>query len=164
MEDIIRTHQQQHLDANLIHRLTIRRNHIYADSLKAFKKGFPLSSHLRVVFLGEPAIDAGGPLKEYLTMLMKEVMLNNSLFTGLPECRGIVHSMKSLQAKYFYYVGQMIAVSILNGGPGPGCLSHAVVDYLTYGFKKVNATIEDVPNLAIQDHIKLVCLKVRTIL
>ena len=93
IEEIIHTHQHQRLDSN-IHRLNIRRNHVYADSLKAFWKGFPLSSTLRITFIGEPGIDAGGPLKEYLTLLMKEIMTNNSLFTGEPEYRGIVHSMK----------------------------------------------------------------------
>ena len=121
-----------------------------------FKKGFPLNASLRVTFVGEPGIDAGGLLKEYLTLLLKEIMMNNSLFTGPPECRGVLHSMKSLQMRSFYYVGQMIAVSILNGGPGPGCLTHAIVDYLTYGLKKVNATIEDVPNVVIQKYMKSV--------
>ena len=158
MEEILSHYQREHLDTNSIHRLSIRRNHIYTDSIKAFKKGFPLNSSLRVTFIGEPGIDAGGLLKEYLTLLMKDMMMNNSLFTGEPECRGILHSMKSLQSRLFFYVGQMIAASILNGGPGPGCMSHAIVDYLTYGLKRVNATIDDVPNCVIQGHMKLVCL------
>ena len=52
----------------------------------------------------------------------------------------------------------MIAVSILNGGPGPSCFSHAVADYLTYGLKKVKATTEDVSDTAVQEKLKLVCV------
>ena len=36
--------------------------------------------------------------------------------------------------------------------PGQGCLTHAIVDYLIYGLKKVNPTIEDVPNVLIQEY------------
>ena len=45
-------------------------------------------------------------------------------------------------------IGQMIAVSIVNGGPGPQCFSKAVVDYLCSGM--IKATIVDVPDAEIQ--------------
>lgn len=154
-EEVLREHRRTILDTT-VHRLNIRRHHVYADSLKAFKKKFPLSATIRVVFLGEPAIDVGGPLREYLTLLMKEVMTNNSLFNGPTECRGPVHSMRNIETKVLCYVGQMMAVSIFHGGPGPGCLSHAVVDYITFGLSKVNAEIDDVPDDKIQKHLKCV--------
>lgn len=140
----------------MVHRLHIRRHHIYSDSLKAFKKKFPFNATIKVVFLGEPAIDIGGPLREYLALLMKEIVANNSLFNGPDDCRGIVHSMRSIESKAFYYIGQMMAVSIIHGGPGPGCLSHAVVDYITYGLNKVNATIDDIADPKVQEQLKCV--------
>ena len=126
--------------------------------MKAFKKKFPFNATLKVIFLGEPAIDVGGPLREYLTLLMRDIVSNNSLFNGADDCRGPVHSMRSIESKVFCYIGQMIAVSILHGGPGPGCLSHAVVDYLTFGLSKINATIDDVPDANVQEHMKRVSL------
>ena len=51
----------------------------------------------------------------------------------------------------------MIAVSIVHGGPGPQCLSHAVADYLCYGIWKVRATIADVPDPSIREKLRLVC-------
>ena len=54
-------------------------------------------------------------------------------------------------------IGQMIAVSIVHGGPGPQCLSHAVVDYLCRGMGGVRATAADVPDPAIQEKLRLVC-------
>lgn len=151
-------HQRKVLDTGIVYRLNMRRNHIYGDSLKAFRKGFPFNATIRVVFLGEPAIDIGGPLREYLTLLIREVMSNNSLFNGPDDSRGIVHSMKSIESRVFLHIGQMIAVSIMHGGPGPGCFSHAIVDYLTYGLGKVRPTVDDVGDVEIQNHMKSVCM------
>ena len=71
----------------------------YSDSLKAFKKKFPFNATIRVVFLGEPAIDIGGPLREYFALLMKEIVGNNSLFNGPDDNRGLVHSMITIESK-----------------------------------------------------------------
>ena len=54
-------------------------------------------------------------------------------------------------------IGQMIAVSIVHGGPGPQCLSHAVADYLCYGMWRVRATVADVPDSTIREKLRLVC-------
>ena len=95
------------LDTATVHRLTIRQNQIiYGDSLKRFKKRPPLNAPIRVVFLGEPAIDVGEPLREYLTLLMKEVVLNNPLFSGPNDFRGIMHSMQSIEAKAFFMLAR----------------------------------------------------------
>ena len=157
LEAVLTEHQRTILDTTVVHRLNIRRHHIYSDSLKAFKKRFSFNAAIRVVFLGEPAVDCGGPLREYFTLLMKEILSNNSLFNGPDDCRGLVHSMRSVESKAFFYIGQMMAVSILHGGPGPGCLSHPVVDYLTFGLGKVNVAIDDVADAKIQEHLKCVC-------
>ena len=158
MEAVLTDHRRTVLDPTVVHRLHIRRHHVYSDSLKAFKKKFPFNGTIRVVFLGEPAIDIGGPLREYFALLMKDIMRNNSLFNGPDDSRGPVHSMVTIESKAFFYIGQMMAVSILHGGPGPGCLSHAVVDYITFGLSKVNATIDDVADAKVQEHLKCVSL------
>ena len=53
------------------------------------------------------------------------------LFEGEDDSKVAAHNMAALEAQVFRHIGQMIAVSIMHGGPGPQCLSHAVVDYLT---------------------------------
>ena len=57
--------------------------------------------------------------------------------------------------KLLLNIGQMIAVLIVNGGPGPQCFSKAVVDYLCSGM--IKATIVDVPDAEIQQQLRLVC-------
>ena len=47
---------------------------------------------------------------------------------------------------FFLYVGKMIALSIIHGGPGPVFFSPAVVDYLFGGISSVTPRIEDIPD------------------
>ena len=44
------------------YRLKVRRRAVWEDTLNRLKRGLPIDKYLRVVFLGEPAVDTGGPL------------------------------------------------------------------------------------------------------
>ena len=64
--------------------------------------------------------------------------------------------MAELEKMTYYYVGVIIALSLLHGGPAPKFFSSAVADYIIYGVKKVNATIDDVPNYTIKQSLQKV--------
>ena len=66
------------------------------------------------------------------------------------------HNMLALEQHVFKYVGQFIAISIVHCGPGPHCLAHAVVDYLTYGICNVSAGVSDIPDFEIREKLALV--------
>ena len=40
-------------------RIVVRRKHIWTDSLHAFKNGLDFDKHIKVTFIGEPAVDQG---------------------------------------------------------------------------------------------------------
>ena len=44
------------------YRLKVRRRAVWEDTLNRLKQGLPIDKYLCVVFLGEPAVDTGGPL------------------------------------------------------------------------------------------------------
>ena len=44
----------------------------------------------------------------------------------------------------FFYAGQLIAKSIVHGGPGPRCFALLFYDALTRGIKKTSVNLEDV--------------------
>lgn len=48
-------------------RLSVRRKHIWDDLRKATKKRIGPTSNLKIIFLGEPAIDDGGPKREFFS-------------------------------------------------------------------------------------------------
>ncbi len=68
LSDILRDHRNVFLpidEENRI-RITIRRKHILEDTFRKLRGGLNVSKHLKVTFVGEQAVDAGGPLREFL--------------------------------------------------------------------------------------------------
>ena len=126
--------------------------------MRAFERKLDLKRRLSVTFIGEPGVDDGGLSREYLRLLMKAVS-DCSLLAGPPTRRIPQHNTFALQKGYFRVMGEMIVMSLCNGGPGPMCFSPVVVDYLFGGIHNVTPTIEDMPNISdVQDVLKKVCI------
>ena len=53
--------------------------------------------------------------------------------------------MVGLEKFTFKHIGEMMAVSVIHGGPALNFLAQSVVDYLLYRMGKVRATVEEVP-------------------
>ncbi len=77
-----------------------------------------LTKHLKVTFVGEPAVDAGGPLREFFHYILLEIAENDSLLSGSDTTRCSLHNLVELERKT-YYVGVIIALSLIHGGPAP---------------------------------------------
>lgn len=118
-----------------------------------FRHGVPIHKHLRVTFLCKPAVDTGGPLREFLHLLVSAIARNNSLFVGDINRRAPLHNMEELEKNTYYYVGTMLAVSIVHGGPPPCFFSNAVADFLLYGMGKTKPNVEDIPDYTIQQKL-----------
>ena len=61
-----------------------------------------------------------------------------------------------VQDEMYLYIGRMMALSILHGGPGPVFFAPAIIDYLFDGTSGVKVTIADVPDKHIQSQIRKV--------
>ena len=155
MKSILNTHRLQVLPLNPDEtcRLNIRRTKLWEDTLHAFRHGLQLHKHLRVTFIGEPAVDTGSPLREFFHLLMKAVAGNNNLFTG-DRGRIPTSNLAAVENKTYFYIGQMLALSLLHGGPAPSFFCGAVGSYLVNGMSRVKAEIADVPNKSMR--VKLV--------
>ena len=158
LEVLLRNYRSTVIRSDQTHRITVRRSHIASDAILALRKGFDKSSSIRITFIGEPAVDAGGPLREFFRLVMRDVINNNSLFQGSDDSRSPAHNTMELRKGTFKIVGKLFALSIVHGGPGPQCLSHVIVDYLSYGIHKVHGTAQDVPDPLIREKIKKVKL------
>ena len=101
MEDLLTEHQFKVLQKEETHRITIRRNHVTKDALQALKQGFQFNQKLNVIFMGEPAIDAGGPCREFFRLLIGELTSNNSLFQGMERYQ-LIHTLTNCNI-YFDY-------------------------------------------------------------
>ena len=80
------------------------------------------------------------------------------LFCGAFNSRVPRHNLVELKKKTYFYIGAIIALSLIHGGPGPHFFSPAVADYIVYGVQNVKAGIMDVPEHEMRDKIKKVCL------
>ena len=87
-----------------------------------------LCKHLRVTFIGEPAID-GGPMCEYLRLLLGAVISNNSLFCGDTKSRYSQHNVMELNKRTYFHIGQIISMSLVHGGPEPSFFAEPIADY-----------------------------------
>lgn len=111
---------------------------------------------MRITFIGEAGIDAGGPCQEFFRLVINEMMMNNSFFQGPDHARMPLHNITELKKSSFKVIGEIIALSIVHGGPGPQCLSHACVDYLSFGLNKVHPSLDDVHQFSIKEKINKV--------
>ena len=125
-------------------RVIVRRRHLWDDALYRFCIGIDFSKYIHVTFVGEPAVDAGGPLREFLYLLMAEVANNNMLFCGDEGCRVLVPSMTALEKETYKYAPTFFAPS--------------VVDYITRGMKGVHPTIDEIPHHHIRRLLEEVCV------
>ena len=135
------------------YRMKVQWKRVWEDALYQFRHGVATYKHLRVTFLCEPAVDTGGPLREFLHLLVSSITHNNTLFVGAVNQRAPLHNMVELEKNTYYYVGAMLATSIVHGGPPPCVFSNVVADYLLYGMRKTKPTIADIPDNTIQQKL-----------
>ena len=127
-------------------RLIVRRKHVFEDALHRYKSGLELTKYLKVTFVGEPAADEGGPLREFFYLLVQSISKNNSLFCGEEGNRVPQVNAVELKKQTYKKVGEMLATSLVHGGPAPHFFSEAVADYILFGMDKVRVTVSDVPD------------------
>ena len=97
--DVIKQQKAKFLyeDDHIAHRITVRCNHILEDAFVAIRSSFDEKKHIRVRFIGEPAIDEGGPRREFFMLLMGAVGNSSSLLDGPPNRRVIRHNTSAFQ-------------------------------------------------------------------
>ena len=106
-------------DPDQANRVTIRRNHIWKDAVRAMSRSsFDPSRCIRVTFVGEEAVDDGGPRREFFSLALQEMTADGTIFQGPQHSRFFMHNVQGLTSKKFFYAGMLVAVSLANGGPG----------------------------------------------
>ncbi len=137
-------------------RIVVRRRHVLNDTLHQLRCGVDLYKHLKVTFVGEPAVDSGGPMREYMYLLMSSIAKSHLFFNGEETKRVPMHNIVELEKNTFFYIGSIFALSLVHGGPSPSFLALSVADYIVYGVKAVQVSVDDIPVYEIKERIKLV--------
>ena len=119
--ELVASLQQESLSSDIDDevKITIQRKSIYASTVRAINRpSFSFFKTVRVNFLGEDAVDGGGPRREFFRLLMKSLK-ELGIFEGL----WFSHDISLLQEGKYSLAGKLIGWSILQGGPEPRCLS-----------------------------------------
>lgn len=99
-----------------------------------------------------------GQCASFFYLLIGAIATNNSLFCGREDCCVPTPNQAELEKRTYQYVGQMIAVSIVHGGPSPAFFAPSLVDYIFHGMRKVKATAIEVPSPDIRNKLEMVGL------
>ena len=74
---------------------------------------------ITVEFVGEEAIDDGGPLREIYTIF----------YDNVPNY-SFMHDAHRNEKRHFYLFGKFVAIGLLQGVPGPHCFCKPLVEYV----------------------------------
>ncbi|XP_023814808.1 G2/M phase-specific E3 ubiquitin-protein ligase-like isoform X3 [Oryzias latipes] len=124
------------IDHRAVSRFNICRSDIWNGAVRGFKRAtFSEKKDILVKFSDnegtlEEGIDTGGPKREFLSLLMKELK-KRPIFDGPMESRYLVYNSTAILEDEYYLAGKMIAVSIVHGGPGPYFLSKNLISYIS---------------------------------
>ncbi|XP_065901724.1 uncharacterized protein [Dysidea avara] len=110
--------------------LNIRRGDVLNDALsEAKKQKFYNDKHIKVVFVGEGAVDQGVPRREFFRLLAKE--FGSRCMVGKEDYKFWLADVGALQNRDYYYMGVYTVMSILQGGCGVPIMAKPVFDYLS---------------------------------
>ena len=137
--------------------LTVRRRHIWADTKRALSRpSFNDKIGLNFVFVGEPALDAGGPLREYFRLLWLSLHQNLHLFNGKENVRVLAYNITAIQQQEYVIIGHCISLALVYGGSAPHFFSESLVSQL-FNEPLTEEAIDDIPNEETSKLIKKVC-------
>ena len=74
--------------------------------------------------MGEPAVDGGGPRREFFMLLMDTLNKQESILNGPVHMRILRHNTKALDDNVFNTIGKFIALAIVHGASGRSFLPY----------------------------------------
>ena len=168
LHDLMTSHRQRNLaDDCSFNRISVDRETLWEDCLISFKNPkFDIKSGLRVKFIGEPGIDAGGLRTEFCSLLTKAMLSSPRLPYSRVKVTDVFHYTTYQQSNLFGLVGKMMSYIIVHFDVSIPCLSPCVYAYLATGDLEKAAslcTIDNIPDLEIKGLILEVNIVVQKI-
>ena len=82
---------------------------------------------------------------------------DGNIFQGTENSRCLVHNVQALASRKFFCAGQLVVVSLANGGPGLACLAEAVFAYIGNGIQgAIHPGLRLIPDEDIRDSLEAV--------
>ncbi|XP_046844259.1 uncharacterized protein LOC124438266 isoform X3 [Xenia sp. Carnegie-2017] len=126
-------------------RLNVCRKNIWCDFIEYRSSGkvSPTDS-VKIVFVGECAIDDGGPKREFFSEML-EHMERRLFYNGKP-----INSTVAIMNGDFRFAGEVMVMSLLQSGPASSFISPDVYKYIT----KQALTTEGMPDSKYKEAVK----------
>ena len=81
-------------ESEVSQRINVRRSNLLEDALCQFRRpSLDVKRPFCVRFLGEPAVDAGGPQREFFQLFLQELKTTGSLFHHTPDGLIFAHNV-----------------------------------------------------------------------
>ncbi|XP_071810893.1 G2/M phase-specific E3 ubiquitin-protein ligase-like [Apostichopus japonicus] len=140
----------QKIHNNSVFRFNVNRLHLWECAVRGFKRlSFAGDKRIVVHFTDsigniEGAVDQGGPLREFIRLMMKNLQKNNSVFDGPLDRRFLRMNTNALNGGLFKVAGTMVAVSLIHGGLAPHFFWRSLFNIVSYGFEAAAPLVEEV--------------------
>ena len=130
LEEEIAHRSRRFIDGKEPLKFVIRRNHLTKDVLKKLELFFKNDSlkPITVEFVGEEAIDEGGPLRELFTSFYDGIA--QLLMYGQEKRYTFQHDVHKLEKEWFYLYGKFVALGFLMGAAGPHNFCSALASHI----------------------------------
>ena len=133
--------KEQFVDCSKNFRIKVQRYHVWEDTLiKVQRDEDAVKNEVKVQFIGELAVDQGGPSREYFGLINEAAqrkLMAQSVFR---------HNFFALNKQEYYGFGQLTAIGLLQGSPGPRCFTKSVFDYICSGnIDKLIPSVDEIP-------------------
>lgn len=141
-----------------ITKLNVARNFIWEGTKRALThKSFIPSHRISVKFTddsgqSEGAVDWGGPMREFFTLVMQHIHDSN-LLCGPENQKVLSFDVKRLEENDYFVAGRIVAMSLVHGGPSPHFLSPLMYQALTTNIP-LNVQIDDVYDEELKSSLK----------
>lgn len=126
---------KEKLDLFGVNKIDVDRDELWQDSVATFKHPkFQIRSPPRIRFLGEAAIDGGGPSREYGTLLLQTLFSSEAkLFEGKEDRKLPIYSTEGILSNMFKLAGKMVSYLLIHLDIGIQCFPESVYQYLASG-------------------------------
>ena len=135
------------------------------DALAYYKdKQFNENSPLKIKFRNQPAVDTGGVLRQFYTVVFEQMLIGTDdmppLFEGKQGRKVPIYNAGVIVSNVMCLIGKMMSHSIVQVGIGPACFSPPIFYYFVSGdFNQV------IPKLSVDDttaktryYVDMVCI------
>ena len=123
----------------------VQRKHLWQDTLRAVTKtGFRCNVRLKVHFIGKEAEDEGGPLREFLRLVIYQISNHCGVLQGPDNRKTFANDPLLLEKGAYYCAGVVSGISLQQGGPGLHCLADSTYDYFLGGPSSAAPELDDV--------------------